>query len=188
MKPKIPKNKLKFRVKKVKEFAASSSGSYPAILSSVFVDENCLLGTADALLLLQPNDEIRTIMSTPVFKVDSNDEYIFVLRGSQREFGYLTIKDFKKSALTSLSTLEGRFVPLVPRKCHTFALGKFHGKFGAAVACDETVKVFLFDHDKSAEEIHSFQLDQVPSSLIFTSTSIITGTEPMVGLFQCCRF
>ena len=150
-------------------------------MSSVFVDENCLLGTADALLLLQPNDEIRTIMSTPVFKVDSNDEYIFVLRGSQREFGYLTIKDFKKSALTSLSTLEGRFVPLVPRKCHTFALGKFHGKFGAAVACDETVKVFLFDHDKSAEEIHSFQLDQVPSSLIFTSTSIITGTEPMVS-------
>ena len=142
-----------------------------------------MLGTTDALLLLQPSDEIITLMSTPIYKVDCNEETIFVIRGNQREFGYLQTTHLQKAITTGSSTsLESRFTPLVSRKCHTFALGKFHGKYGVAVACDETVRVFVFNHDQSAEEIHSFRLNQLPSSLIFTSTSIITGTEPMVRL------
>ena len=172
-------------MKKVKEFAATTSGSYPAIMTSCFVGAHCLLGTMDALLLLS-NDELTTLMpSTPVYKVDCNDEAVFVIRGNQREFGYILTSHLHKALGSSAaSSIEGRFVPLVSRKCHAFALGRFHGKHGVAVAADETVRVFIFAHDKSAEEIHSFRLDQIPSSLIFTSTSIITGTEPMVLLYN----
>ena len=134
----------------------------------------------DALLLLS-NDELTPLMpSTPVYKVDCSDEAVFVIRGNQRQFGYILTSHLHKAIGSSVASIEGRFVPLVSRNCHTFALGRFHGKHGVAVAADETVRVFIFAHDQSAEEIHSFRLDQIPSSLIFTSTSIITGTEPMV--------
>jgi len=70
----------------------------------------------------------------------------------------------------------------VSRNCHTFAIGKFQGKYGVAVGVEKQVKVFVFTHHEEAEPMDTIELDEIPSSLLFTSTSVICGTDPILEI------
>ena len=50
------------------------------------------------------------------------------------------------------------------RNCHTFAIGKFQGKYGVAVGVEKQVKVFVFTHHEEAEPMDTIELDEIPSS------------------------
>ena len=55
------------------------------------------------------------------------------------------------------------FISLVHRNVHSFALGKFHGKYGVAAAVEKQVRTFIFTHNEEAEEYDIVTLSDVPS-------------------------
>ena len=169
-----------FSVKKLTDFSADSSGSFPKILASIPVGEGFLLGTSDALLMMQPSGDVVQIWSCPVYKLDANEKYVFFIRGECREFGFLRIDALKKIGKSDKET--PLFVPLVSRNVHTFAVGKFQGKHGVSVAIENKIRTFIFSHIDEADEYDPVVLQQVPSSLVFTSTSIICGTDPIIEI------
>ena len=167
-----------FSVTKLTDFSADSSGSFPNILASVPVGEGVLLGTSEAMLMMQPSGTIVHCWSCPVYKLDANDKYVFFIRKEDREFGFVRIDSMKKIGKSDHQTPE--FVPLVSRNVHTFAIGKFQGKHGVAVAIEKKIRTFIFSHTDEVDEYDNVLLSEVPSSLVFTSTSIICGTDPIV--------
>jgi len=181
--PKLPLNdKTLFSVEKLHDFNANSSGSFPNILSSAKIGELYLLGTSDALLLLTPSGDIKTLwQDCPVYKIVSNEHFVFFIRGVEREFGFMRIESIRKN-FAKINKGTALFNPLVSRNCHTFAIGKFQGKYGVAVGVDKQVKVFVFTHHEEAEPLDTIELDEIPSSLLFTSTSVICGTDPILEI------
>ena len=87
-----------FSVEKLHDFNSNSSGSFPNILSSAKIGELYLLGTSDALLLLTPSGEIKTLwQDCPVYKIVSNEHFVFFIRGVEREFGFMRIESIRKN-------------------------------------------------------------------------------------------
>ena len=87
-----------FSVEKLHDFNANSPGSFPNILSSAKIGELYLLGTSDALLLLTPSGEIKTLwLDCPVYKIVSNEHFVFFIRGVEREFGFMRIESIRKN-------------------------------------------------------------------------------------------
>ena len=85
-------------VEKLHDFNSNSSGSFPNILSSAKIGELYLLGTSDALLLLTPSGEIKTLwQDCPVYKIVSNEHFVFFIRGVEREFGFMRIESIRKN-------------------------------------------------------------------------------------------
>ena len=103
-----------FSVEKLHDFNANSSGSFPNILSSAKIGELYLLGTSDALLLLTPSGDIKTLwQDCPVYKIVSNEHFVFFIRGVEREFGFMRIESIRKN-FAKINKGTALFNPLGP--------------------------------------------------------------------------
>ncbi|CAG5090162.1 Oidioi.mRNA.OKI2018_I69.PAR.g12482.t1.cds [Oikopleura dioica] len=177
--PSLPANDHnKFDVQKVHSF----QDKIPDICCSTQIDGYTLIGSTDNLLATD-GKTIVVASKAPIVELESFEDLVFGI-GYRERYPVFFYADGVRSLIRS--KVQITFNRITKERVHVIKAGRYQGKYALAAAFNTTIKLFQFSKqhalDKEYEvlEVLRVKLDSAPSSLAFSSSSLICGTDRII--------